>query len=211
MRFDLEYETAKSIHPIPFYVDVRRVTREDMLKYEVDRDTRNGWCTHVKPCSQYGMRPCCPPKLKMFSEFKPRTFVYLIAVVMKPAEYIEAYENIKNSKNAKYFGMSAAHLYTRNWARKILDQLQVKGDLAFKVGGCLGCKVKTGGACQGVRPALEAVGINVCELYKGVYGKEIEWYKNSQLMEEMVAVAGVYTDRAIPKYDIRQIIESIRR
>jgi predicted metal-binding protein len=143
---------------IPIEIRVKRVSRADMLKYQIaDSEVRNTWCTGGGcSCAKYGCRPCCPPKVKLFNALKARKHMYLVFVKMVLEDYYTVYPNVRESKSWCYFGMDGTHKMTRNIQNKIAESFEGQ---AFRVGGCLGCQYPKTGKCKRYAPALEATSL----------------------------------------------------
>ena len=192
---------------IPVTIQITRLTREQMIEYQIeDKDTRNSWCTQGTPCSKYGCRPCCPPKVKLFSELKEHKYMYVVAVTIDLEDYYEVYPTVRDSKSWCYFGMDGTHKMSRNIQNKIATSFEGQ---AFRVGGCLGCQYPKTGHCKRFAPALEAGGINVIDLAKGVFGIDITWRATKQPMIDMTAIGGIYTDEVLTKEHLKEVVKNV--
>jgi predicted metal-binding protein len=201
------HKVTSSGAKIPVEVQVKRVTRDDMLKFQTkNKDERNNWCTQGKPCSKYGCRPCCPPKVKMFSELKEHKYMYLVFVKIELDDYYKVYPNVKESKSWCYFGMDGTHKMSRNIQNKISCSFEGQ---AFRVGGCLGCQYPKTGKCKRFAPALEATGIDVCKLSAEIFGEFITWRRAKKPMKNMIAIGGIYTDEVISKSKLKEVIDDV--
>lgn len=205
------HKVTSSGAQIPVELQIKRVVGSAILAYTTkSKDKRNGWCNAGGcNCAKFGCRPCCPPKVKMFSELKSREYMYLVQVRIDLEDYYEIYPNVRESKSWCYFGMDGTHKMTRNINNKIVTLLHQKGDQGFRVGGCLGCQFTKTGVCKNFMPALEAVGINVIDLAKGEFDSDIVWREAKKPMPHMIAVGGLYTDRAISPKEIRGVIANV--
>lgn len=186
-------------------IQVKRVLREDIIKYTItDKTVRDGWCTTNKPCPKYNKRPCCPPNIPLFSEFKHRKYLYLISAQMLFSDYYKKYPKVYKSKSVKFLTMGGTHKKTRNLVNKVAKSFN---GLAFTVGGCIGCDYIKYGKCPRLCPALEATGINVVKLSKELLNTDIEWSYPNKSMCSMVAVGGIYTDEDIKPNIFKEVIQ----
>jgi len=199
---------------LPIHFQLARVSPERVLKHQIakDKDERNSWCLHGKPCAKYDTRPCCPPRVRMFSEYKVRKYVYLMETKLYLSDYYEVYPNVKASKSWAYFGMDGTHKMTRGISNKVIKQIaQEYGGQAFRVGGCLGCQYHKTGKCNYFMPPLESAGVDLCALSLDVFKTEILWAKPKKPMEYMIALGAIYTDEVIPKSKFKEVIENVCR
>lgn len=194
-------------------VYVERISSDRVIKHETDsKAIRNGWCTHgnkKQSCVKFGCRPCCPPNVKMFSEMKKRKYFYAILVKLSFEDYYEAYPKVANNKGRVFLTMGNTHKLTRGINNSLVEELYQKGDQGFRVGGCLGCQYAKNGTCKLFMPPLEATGINVVEFAKDVFDIDIQWLDKSKEINQMVAVGGLYTDRAISTSNIKAVVEKV--
>lgn len=199
------YKYTSTGNRLPVQVDLKRVDPSRVLNHKIskNREERNSLCLRGKPCPKYDTRPCCPPRVPLFEEYKSRKYVYLMETVMYLKDYFEVY-----SKNTgAYFGIGGTHKMTRAINNKVLKQLaQDFGGQAFRVGGCLGCQYHKTGKCNYFMPPLESAGIDLCALSLDVFGREIIWSKPNNPMEYMVALGALYTDAVIPKNKFKEVI-----
>jgi predicted metal-binding protein len=201
------FKVTSSGAQLPVIVEVKKVPRSKMLEHmTTDLAVRDNWCTHDKPCSKFGMRPCCPPQVKTFDQLKVRDHAYLIMVKIDLKDYYRIYPNVKESKSWAYFGMDGTHKMTRNISNKIVSLLKGQG---FRVGGCLGCQFTKTGKCKRFEPALEATGINVVSLTEDVFGEKIKWAKPKNPMRYMIATGCVYTDEEVPASKFKELIHFV--
>ena len=207
---NLIYTTKQSGISIPVQIRAQRTHRGIALAHQIDTATkRNNWCTHKKPCSQFGMRPCCPPKVSMFEDFPYHEYLYLIMVRMNLEDYFEQYPQVNASKSRIYFGLDSTHKMTRNISNAIVKPFNSPSTQCFRVGGCLGCKFPKTGSCMQFFPPLEATGINVCSLTKAIFDTEIEWAPPKSLMKTMTAVGAIYTSKQISRNQIEEAILNV--
>lgn len=204
----LVYNTSTG-SKVPVEIKVKRVSRDRMLQHlTTDKDKRNNWCTHDKPCGKFGKRPCCPPQVKTFDELAPKKYMYLVMVKIVLDEYYEVYPNVRESKSWLYFGMDGTHKMSRNIQNKLSTHFDGQ---AFRVGGCLGCQWTKQGKCKRFAPALEATGINVVWVAKDVFGETIHWRPDGskEQMPHMISIGGIYTDEDIPMSKFKEVMEEI--
>lgn len=204
-----EYKTSSGVS-LPLEVGVYRVNQETLLSTLFDPINRDSWCqAGPKVCSQFGCRPCCPPKFPTFDNLRTRKNMYVVIVRMNTQDYLDAYPNVAQ-KMAYYGATTGVHYQTRGKLYAIIKNLYQPGDQGFKVGGCSGCTVKKTGKCNKIlMPALEGTGINVVGLYKHLTGDTMEWNKDGKLMGTMAAVGGLLTDRDLSKSDILKVVEEV--
>jgi predicted metal-binding protein len=193
---------------IPVTIYIEKVDRDIVLKHQtLDRDERNNWCIHDKPCAKYNQRPCCPPKCKLFSELKERENMYLVAVKLTLEDYLQVSPKTKAQGQKSWFlFMSAAHKITRNIQNNISCYFEGQ---VFRVGGCLGCQYTKTKVCRRFAPALEGTGIDVVALTEDVFGIEIDWFKPKHPLQQMIAVGGIYTDENISKSKFKEVINDV--
>ena len=209
----LEKVTSSGAH-MPIEIYLKRIAPEIVLKHQIakNRVERNSWCLRGKPCAKYDTRPCCPPRVKMFSEYKPRKYMYLMETILYLDDYYRVYPNVKESKSWAYFGMDGTHKMTRGISNKVIKIIAQKfGGQAFRVGGCLGCQYHKTGKCNYFMPPLESAGVDLSALSLEVFDREILWAKPKKPMEYMLALGGLYTDAEIPKIAFKEVILDVCR
>ena len=203
------HKTSAGIE-LPVEVGVFKVSL-DTLKQFYHPEARDSWCctTPIK-CSQFGCRPCCPPRFPKFFDLPQRKNLYIIITRMATQDYLDAYPKVANTSMRFYGTSTGVHYLTRGALYRIVKALYQKGDQGFKVGGCSGCTVKKTGKCNKIlMPALEGTGIDVIHLYKHITGIDMEWNKPKELMGHMAAVGGLYTDRDIKPSEIWGVVEGL--
>ncbi len=208
------YKVTNSGAHVPIKIDLRRVSPEKVLKHQIakDKNERNSWCLHDKPCPKYNTRPCCPPKVKLFEEYKPRKYVYLMEIIVNLKDYYNSYPKVKDNKGWVYLGMSGTHKMTRGISNIAIKRIaQEFGGQAFRVGECLGCQYHKTGKCHYFMPPLESAGVDLCALSLDVFKTEILWAKPKNPMEYMIALGAIYTDAVIPKSKFKEVIENVCR
>lgn len=192
---------------LPITIRLEKVEPSKLIEHQtMDIKLRNSWCTHDKPCAKYDTRPCCPPRVKLFSEFPKHSYVYLFLVSLSYENYLEFSPKTKASKNPMFLFMSGSHKITRGIANGISTSFRGQ---AFRVGGCLGCSYSKNRKCRRLCPALEGTGINVVELTSDIFGIDIEWYKPKSEVTVMRALSAIYTDETITKSKFKEVIRNV--
>jgi predicted metal-binding protein len=206
----MKVETFKvtSNGKIPISIEIVRSSRDRLLEFQTsDKDRRNGWCNKGgHNCDKYGCRPCCPPKVKLFSELKERKYVYLVMVQLTLEDYLDYSPKTREHKAQQFLFMGAAHKITRNINNKLVNHFEGQ---VFRVGGCLGCQYPKTGVCKRFAPPLEGTGINVCKVAKAVFKTTIEWADKGRPINKMIAIGAVYTNEEIPTQKFKEVIDNV--
>ena len=151
-------------------------------------------CIHGdKPCKHYDCRPCCPPRIKHFTKWPKRNYMYLLLTKL----CIDDETIHPNALESSYFWTGYAHKRTRTYANRVIKDLP---GIHFNVGGCSHCSYNRSGTCKEIRPALEAVGFRVVDMAKKLFGEEVEWFsKTNPMPTQFIAVAGLYTNENLSR------------
>lgn len=211
MKFKTRYYTSTGVG-IPVTISIKRLSRERIInKYIESEEERNSWCTHgKKPCAQYDTRPCCPPRIPIFEKLRKRSFLYLIHLKFELEDFLESYPQYKDIPTRTFFIGSIIRVACRKVLFEAESELKVKGDTIFKVGGCSSCSFKKGKGCKtGVTPALEGVGIKVCEICEKEFDTPVLWHSSPGGMQYFSALGGIYTDQELDPEDIKRELKKV--
>lgn len=194
----LNYISAQNDNEVPVKIELRRVKPEDLYPFMVDSvKDRNHQCLQgKKPCVKYGVRPCCPPKLKLFTEFPKYKYMYLVKVSMEIEDYCEYSPKTAESPRKQFLFMNMGHMTTRNIVNRTVSSFDGQ---PFRVGGCLGCTFTRDGRCKRFMPPLEGTGLDLHEVVKEFFGVEIDWTTETHDLSTMTALGGLLTNREITK------------
>lgn len=208
MVLSLNYIT-KQKGELPINVWVKRVLRATMLEYQIDnKEERNSWCLQEpKPCFMYNCKPCCPPKVKLFSQFPIKKYMYVVMVGISFEDYCNYSPKTKElGKRAHFLYMSAAHKISASIQNSISSSFEGQ---AFRVWGCVGCRYMKDGKCKRFMPPLEGTGINVIQLAEDLFDFTMLWSNPIRPITELVALGGIYTDEEITTKEFKEVIKNV--
>lgn len=148
-------------------------------------------------CPNFDKNFGCPPYSPLFDEWAAETTqARLICLRAKTSAFPEKSATERMVHGGKFL-QQALYLELMAWRNK--------GYLVAGAGPCPGCErcALTRGARECANPdakvcSLESLGVNVVTLAKGAFGIDLEWDREREHPETVVAIGGVFTGPGSP-------------
>lgn len=185
---------------IEYQIYLANVNTKDIEKYEI-RDRFSALCK--EGCANYGNKWCCPPFAPFYHDFAGNYKNISVCLTLAP---MDQFDYIKND----YLKIKAANTILKSRTDKTLRML-VNKDIYYISSGscrlCKSCKRKIQEPCAHpdfMTYSFEALGINVADMVRDLFGIPLLWYRKNQLPEYTSVVAGLLSK---DKYDTNAIIK----
>ncbi|HPU62624.1 MAG TPA: DUF2284 domain-containing protein [Mobilitalea sp.] len=188
---------------IEYQIYIADTGTEEIAKYE-NQDRLNALCQ--SGCENYGRKWSCPPYAPSYQKFTAKfNHIYICLSLAKTDQF----DYIKHN----YLKIKAANTILKSRIDKTLRKL-LDEDVSYISGGscrlCKSCKCKLNEAC--IHPELmtysfEAMGINVDDMVRDIFGIPLQWYKKNYLPEYTCVVAGLVSK---DKFDAETIIKTMQ-
>jgi len=187
---------------IEYQIFIADAGTEEIFKYE-DRERFNALCRNR--CDNFGRKWSCPPYAPAYHEFAGEyNRIYICLTLAKTDQF--------NYIKHDYLKIKAANTILKRRIDKTLRKL-IEKDVYYISGGscrlCKSCKCKFQESC--IHPELmtysfEAMGINVDDMIRDIFGIPLLWYKES-LPKYTCVVAGLVSK---DKFEAETIIETLK-